>query len=137
MYDVILLPIDGSSGSERATAYAFDLAAEYQATIHALHVVDTRRLSEPALSSIELVTDEAEDWAQDLLAQTREDGAAQGLDVTTHCCHGVPHEEIITVANDTDADAIVMGYQGTSPQASIGSVVKRVLRESERPVLAV
>jgi nucleotide-binding universal stress UspA family protein len=57
--------------------------------------------------------------------------------VTTHCCHGTPHDEIIRYADDIDVDVIVMGYQGQSHEQRIGSVVERVLRGTERPVLTV
>ena len=137
MYRNILLPVDGSPGSDRAREFALNLAEQYDAAIHGLHVVDTRMMSEPALSSMELVTDEAEARAGEMLDEVRAACDDRAVECTTHCCHGTPHEEIIRYAGEVEADVIVMGYQGQSHEQRIGSVVERVLRKTERPVLAV
>ncbi|MEF8839315.1 MAG: universal stress protein, partial [Haloarculaceae archaeon] len=55
----------------------------------------------------------------------------------TRCCHGTPNDEIIAHADDVEADVLVMGYRGQSHEKRIGSVVDRVLREIDRPVLTV
>ena len=137
MYETILLPTDGSTGSDRAEQIALDLAGEFQADVHAMHVIDTRHFSEPALSTMELVTDEAEDAAMALLREVIDGGDERGVEVTSHCCHGVPHEEILAYAEDIEADLIVMGYRGQTHSQKIGSVVDRVLQGTDRQVLAV
>ncbi len=137
MYDTILIPTDGSKGSERAEQTALRLAQQFDADVHALHVIDTRHHSEPALSAMELVTDEAEDEAMDLLKEVAEAGHDHGLDVTTRCCHGVPHEEILAYADDIDADLVVMGYRGHTHAEKMGSVVDRVVTAGDRQTLAV
>ena len=40
MYDRIPVPTDGSPGSAYVAMQAFDLADQYEATVHVLHVVD-------------------------------------------------------------------------------------------------
>jgi nucleotide-binding universal stress UspA family protein len=137
MYENILLPVDGSEGSERAEEFALELAERYGGEVHLFHVVDTRLVSEPALSSMELVTDDAEAAAMELLDEIEERATDRNLEVSSRCCHGTPHDEIIEYADDIDADVIVMGYQGQSHEERIGSVVDRVLRQTDRPVLAV
>jgi nucleotide-binding universal stress UspA family protein len=137
MYDQILLPTDGSEQSGKAEQRALALAEQFDAELHALHVIDTRHMSEPALSTMELVTDEAEDRAMELLKDVVQAGEERGLTVTSRCCHGVPHDEILTYADEIDADLIVMGYQGHTHSEKMGSVVDRVLNATERQVLAV
>lgn len=137
MYESVLLPVDGSEGSARAENFAIDLAERYDATIHVLHVVDTRLVSEPALSSMELVTDDAEAAAMELFEEIEERATERNIETSCRCCHGTPHDEIIEYAEDIGADVIVMGYQGQSHEKRIGSVVDRVLRNTDRPVLAV
>lgn len=137
MYDRILLPTDGSEQSNEAEQRALALAEQFGADIYALHVIDTRHLSEPALSSMELLTDEAEDEAMALLKDIVNAGEDRGIEVTSRCCHGVPHDEILAYADEIDADLIVMGYRGHSHAEKIGSVVDRVLRGTDRQVLAV
>ena len=137
MYQKILLPTDGSEQSKLAEQKALRLAEQFGAELHALHVIDTRHMSEPALSAMELVTDEAEDRAMDLLKDIVEAGEESDLDVTSRCCHGVPHEEILTYADEIDADLIVMGYRGHTHDQKMGSVVNRVLNDTDRQVLTV
>jgi nucleotide-binding universal stress UspA family protein len=137
MYDTVLVPTDGSKGSGRAEQTALRLAEQFDAELHALHVIDTRHHSEPALSAMELETDEAEDRAIALLKEVVEAGEEHGLDVTSRCCHGVPHEEILDYAAEVGADVVVMGYQGHTHSQKMGSVVDRVVREADRQVLAV
>jgi nucleotide-binding universal stress UspA family protein len=137
MYDRILLPTDGSEQSAEAEQQALALAEQFDAALYALHVIDTRHLSEPALSSMELPTDEAEDTAMALLKEVVQAGEDRGIDVTSRCCHGVPHDEILAYADEIDADLIVMGYRGHSHAEKIGSVVDRVLRETDRQTLAI
>jgi nucleotide-binding universal stress UspA family protein len=137
MYETILFPTDGSEGSDRAERVALDIGQQFDSEVHAMHVIDTRHYSEPALSTMELVTDEAEDAAMALLKEVVDEGDERGVDVTTHCCHGVPHDEILEYAEDIDADLIVMGYRGQTHSQKMGSVVGRVLRETDRQVLAV
>ena len=137
MYETILFPTDGSEGSARAEQTALGLAEQFDSDIHAMHVIDTRIFSEPALSTMELLTDEAEDRAMQLLADVIDAGEERGVEVTSHCCHGVPHDEIIAYADDIDADIIVMGYRGQTHSQKMGSVVDRVLQDTERQVLAV
>lgn len=136
MYDPILLPVDGSPASERAETFAFDLAERYGETVHLLHVVDTRVLSEPALSSIELRTDDAEDTALDMLDGIATRATDRGIDVSTRCCQGTPHEEVVAHADELDADGIVMEDRGQRHQETMGSVVGRVLEDTDRPVPA-
>ncbi|WP_340097668.1 universal stress protein [Salinibaculum salinum] len=137
MYQTILLPTDGSEQSKLAEKKALRLAEQFGAELHALHVIDTRHMSEPALSAMELITDEAEDRAMDLLKDIVETGEESGLDVTTRCCHGVPQQEILSYADEIDADLIVMGYRGHTHDKKMGSVVNRVLNDTDRQVLTV
>lgn len=137
MYETILFPTDGSKQSEEAKERALALAEQFDAAVHVFHVVDTRHTSEPALSSMELLTDEAEAEAMAMLKEIVADGKQRGLEMTSRCCHGIPHDEIVEYAEDIDADLIVMGYRGHSHAEKIGSVVDRVLQSTERQVLAV
>lgn len=137
MYDRILLPTDGSEGSERARETALALAEQFGSGLHVMHVIDTRLFSEPALSTMELVTDEAETRAMELLEDIAGTAEGQGLDVELRCCHGVPHREIVAYADEVDADLLVMGYQGQTHEEKVGSVVDRVVHATGRQVLVV
>lgn len=135
LYDTILVPYDGSDGANRAVEHAFDLAQQYDATVHGLFIVDTRSYGEPARSSVELIVDEVEDEGHRLLDRVADRAEAQGVRFESRLRHGVPHDEITAHADEVDADIVVMGFQGHTNDSSIGSVVERVVRDGGRPVL--
>lgn len=138
MYDTILVGTDGSDGGNRAVEFAIDLAEQYDGAVYGIDVVNTDRYGEPALSSAELVLDEIEDRAQNVLEDLREVAEPAGVPVETHLSHGTPHEAISDLADEIDADVIVLGYQGrTQRGAHVGSVANRVLNSTDRPVLLV
>lgn len=136
-YDTILVPTDGSTHAEEATEIAFELAEEQGSRVHTLFVVDTRLYGEPALSSVELFVDELDEKGSNLLSELVGRGNERGIDVTREVRHGNPHETIVEYADETDADLIVMGYQGETHREHRGSVVERVLDETDRHVLVI
>jgi nucleotide-binding universal stress UspA family protein len=139
MYDSILVGTDGSGAANRAVVHALDQAELTGATLHAIFVVDTSRYSEPALSSMELVTDSVEDWGHEQLTEVVERAEDLDVDVVTRSCHGKPNQEIISYADEIDADLVVLGYQGqshTDPE-HIGSITNRVIQNIGRPVMII
>ena len=137
MYDTIVVATDGSADANRAVTHALEQAEQHGAELHAVFVVDTDRHAEPALSSMELETIEVEEWGNDELSEVAERGAALDVEVTTRCCHGKPYVEIISYADEVDADLIVLGYHGHSHTKTeqMGSVSDRVVQNAGRPVL--
>lgn len=139
MYDNILVGTDGSSNASRAIVHALEQAEQYGATLHGIFVVDTSRFDDPALGTSELITNDAEDVGQELLADIETRATDLGVEFVGRCCHGRPHEEIVRYADDIDADMIVLGYQGQSHSETdtIGSVTDRVVQQAGRPTLVV
>ncbi|MCU4801783.1 universal stress protein [Halobacteria archaeon HArc-gm2] len=139
MYDTVLVATDGSGSANRAVTHALEQAEQHGATLHAIYVVDTDRYAEPGLSSIELETAGVEDWGNEQLNEVAERGDSLGIDVVTRCCHGKPNVEIVSYADEIDADLVVVGYQGHSHTKTglIGSVTDRVVQNAGRPVQVV
>ncbi len=137
MYSTILVATDGSADANRAVTHALEQAKQHGATLHAIFVVDTDRYSEPALSSMELETIEIEEWGDQRLSEIEQRADKAGVDVVTRCCHGKPYREVITYADEIDADLTVLGYHGHSHAETdqIGSVTDRVVQSAGRPVL--
>lgn len=113
MTETILLSLAGSEPSEglspadeRLVDRAFDLADRTGAAVTALYIVDTGRYGEPALSSAEILVDEVEDAAYDLLTTVAGTGRRRGLTVNTDCVHGRPNDELPAYATDIDADTV-------------------------------
>jgi len=135
MYDAVLLPTDGSTGSARAATHAIELAERYGARLHALAVVESG-------SSIPLLDrgDEDPAWAEHALERVAELAEQRGLDApVTEVRRGSPAEAIVDYAADAGIDAIVMGTHGRTgiDRALIGSVAERVVRRADVPVLTV
>lgn len=121
----------------RAVEHAIELAERFDAALHAIHVVDTHRYGEPALSSTELVLDELEDRGHELLDELGDRADNSGITFEGWVCHGDPSAEIIAYANTLDADLIILGSQGESHRqpGHLGGVADRVIRRAGCPVL--
>ncbi|WP_336359313.1 universal stress protein [Haladaptatus sp. ZSTT2] len=137
MYNTILVPTDGSEQAARAVEHGMKLAEQYDATLHTMFVVDTRRYGDPTLSSTELIVEEMEDVGTDLVTDIEQRATDRGLAVVSRVCHGVPDEEIVAYATEINADIIVLGAHGKkrANRIPIGSVAERVVRTADRPVL--
>ncbi len=132
MYDTILVATDGSDSANRAVDHALDLASTFDADLHGISVVDTRRYGDSMLSDSDSVIGDLSDRAEELLAEmeTRAD-----VDVTTTVRRGRPHDEIGSYADSIDADLILLGNRGLDSGDEIGSTAERVVRYVDRPVL--
>lgn len=132
----ILLATDGSEHAMEAAKRAIDLAAESDRSLHVLSVVDRRKFDEPALSTEELATIEAENhshqFVEDVVALARQ----AGVPVDAETCHGVPHEVILERAIDLDAACIVVGAHGEHGE-HFGGVGRHVLDDADCEVLVV
>ena len=135
MYNDILLPTDGSEGNRRAIDHAIAIADEVDATVHALHVVNTSEydgLKRSALDSLEASGTDALERVEDAASRT-------SVEVQTYLEHGSPYRKVLATVDDVDADAIIMGTSGRTglDRVLLGSVAERVLREATVPVTTV
>ena len=133
MYDDILIPTDGSQGAEAALEHAIDIATQWEATLHALYVVDFRVARSGPLR--EALRDEGREALRDVEVT----GTQAGLSVVTEIAEGNPHEEILEYVSERGIDVVVMGTHGRSgiDRMVMGSVAERVNRRSPVPVLTV
>ena len=112
MYDTILVGTDGSSNANQAVVHALEQAERSDAVLHGIFVVDPSRFDETALGTGELTTNAVEEEGQSHLEDIRGQAEDLGVEFVDRCCHGRPHEEIVSYADSIDADVIVIGYQG-------------------------
>ncbi len=132
MYDTILIATDGSDSADRAADHALDLASTFDADLHALYVVDTRRYGGSMVTDADSVTADLEERGRELL-----DDIASRADVgvTTVLRSGRPSQLIGEYADEIDADLLVIGNRGLSSGGEIGSTAERVVRYVDRPVI--
>jgi nucleotide-binding universal stress UspA family protein len=139
-YDDILIPTDGSESAERAAQHGLVLAAAYDATVHALTVVDERDYDGATLDGEAAFDDEPTDASRDAqravdaVADLAEDGAT-----VTRVETGVPSEAILAYVADAGVDLVVMGTHGRTGVGRfvIGSVAEKVVRRADVPVATV
>ncbi|WP_336000700.1 universal stress protein [Halorientalis halophila] len=137
-YERILVPTDGSEGSEAAIAAATDLATHYGATLHGLSVVDTTVMA-PEIQ-FDRIADELHVRASDAVERVATAAAESGVEGTeTAVMEGRPYDAIRTYADENEIDLVVMGTHGRSgiDRYLLGSVAEKVVRTSTVPVLTV
>ncbi|AEH39368.1 universal stress protein [Halopiger xanaduensis] len=136
-YEDIVIPIDGSDAAERAAETALDVAEKYDASVHAVYVLDTTTydLKDAPQSIIGLLKEGGRAAADAVADMARE----RGLSATTSLRRGVPTDELLAYTDDVDADLIAMGTRGRNIGAGrlLGSTTARVVRRSTIPVLTV
>jgi nucleotide-binding universal stress UspA family protein len=134
--NAIVLATDGSEYARVAAERAIEIAAEHGAQLHVVCVVDSEKFSEPALSAAELETIYAEDHAAVCVADVAELAAEYDVVVEGDTRHGIPHEVILAVAEEVDADLIVVGEHGDHTKHFSG-VGEETRANAEREVLVV
>jgi nucleotide-binding universal stress UspA family protein len=142
MYDAILVPTDGSEGSERVVEHAAGLADTHDATLHLLYVVNTTSFASlPMESSFEGIAATLEQEGETVLADAARavERGVPDLETEQHTREGAPGSEIVDYATSAGCDLIAMGTHGRGGinRLLLGSVAERVVRNSPIPVLTV
>lgn len=137
MYHDILVPTDGSEGSQRAAEEAINLAVTFDSALHTIYVVETNVGPEAGIVGIFDALEEAGEQAIDEII-----GHAESAGVGTvegSIAQGTPHRAILEYVDDHDIDLVVMGTHGRTglDRYLLGSVTEKVVRLSDVPVLTV
>lgn len=137
MYDRVLLPTDGSETAAQAAPHAIGHAARFDADLHALFVIE-QATSPGVVGQAEAAQDALGERGREAIDTIREEAREAGVQVDGAVRMGVPSQEILSYADEVDADLVVMSTHGRSGVGRflMGSVTERVLRQSDVPVLA-
>jgi nucleotide-binding universal stress UspA family protein len=124
----ILVPVDFSSCSRAALAFACSLGAALSASIDVLFVASNDGQPDGAAAS-----------GGELHQFVGTVPEAKSLAVREHVVHGDARERIVTMAERDGFDLIVLGTHGRTGRARslAGSVAESVVRTSSRPVVTV
>lgn len=140
MFDVIMVPVDGSEYSFKAVDVAVEIAQKFSSKIAAVHV-----LEEFSFNSY----DSEEDSGDALLANVTKKANDAGVEVVEHLLTADPLRDMNFIVNQTHADLVVIHAHGANnnrfvsfeenevSDTQIGSVSERLLRTSNVPVLLV
>ena len=140
----ILVPTDFSEPSERAAAYAVELAKRFDAEeVHCLHVSDIPAdllatsayyMTGPSEQFIDQVRNESLKNLEAFIAKN-----LPGVPVKKAFVEGRPFIEIDRYARDNNIDLMVIATHGRTglTHALFGSVAEKVIRKAPCPVLVV
>jgi nucleotide-binding universal stress UspA family protein len=134
---LILVGLDGSRTSMRAAAYAAGLARRQGSKLACLFVNKPSGTS--GLNATAQVVGQVTNLeiADDLRQQVEEGAAARGLDATFYTVTGDPVTEITRLAEQLQADAVVVGASESAGHRLIGSIATRLVRSGNWPVTVV
>ncbi|MDD4803527.1 MAG: universal stress protein [Syntrophomonas sp.] len=136
----IIIPVDGSPGSDKAVEFALFLSEGKEKEIILLNIqpgYNTPNIK--ILFSQEQIRSLQEEESQAVFAHTLELTPIASAPFRTRLRIGDPGREICTEAKESKADYIVMGYRGLGSvkRAIMGSVATHVLHETPCPVVIV
>ena len=140
----ILVPTDFSEYSDRAVKEAVDIAAQNNAKIYLLHVVDKLQQCAidyciPIETMMKVQSDSEKEASKKMQEEVDKIMKAKKIDVVFDVRSGIPYEEILKEQQERKADLIVIASHGRTGllKSLIGSVAERVMREAKCPVLLV
>jgi len=147
-YKKIILATDFSDTSKEASYYAVQLAQTFKAELKALHVFDISAWNVPTRYYLDLEPAEPEfDEAVEGFEEIRQRGKDSlkklaesfNLEVETIFTEGDPGHEIVRVAEELNADLIVLGTHGYTGwrRFTIGSVAEFVGRHAPCAVFTI
>jgi universal stress protein A len=141
----ILVPTDFSEFSDRALAQAFDLAKQYKAKVHVLHVVHEEMhrcgvdycIPDDQMEQFKI---QLRDGArQNLQKQVAKFPEARELEVVLDVKNGIPYEAILDEEKAQGIDLIVIASLGKTGimRFLMGSVAQNVMKAAKCAVLVV
>jgi nucleotide-binding universal stress UspA family protein len=134
----ILVPVDGSPGSEKGLAYASLLASMTKAELVVVVAFDPPlTVRRRGILQAQHVKSEMEEDAKELAKEAAQLLTDRGHNARAVVVRGDPVEAILEIAESDQADMIVMGRRGLGRLAGLllGSVSERVARHASVPVL--
>ncbi len=136
----ILVGVDDSTTSLRAGAYAAGLARRQRARLTVVYVgpLVTAGATGPAAGDV-IVAERAvfDETASDLRRRAEEAARDLRVDMTFIAAMGDPFIEIRRIADETRADAVVVGASAKAGHRLIGSLAVRLVRAGKWPVTVV
>jgi len=136
---VILVGVDDSTTSSRAGWYAAGLARRQRARIVAVFVSPLAGFAVgPSGAALAVAKDEAfRARVEDMEQRAQTMAAELGISITFIAARGDPFTQISRIADETRADAIVVGASAHAGHRFVGSLAVRLVRAGKWPVTVV
>jgi len=145
MFSTILVAYDGSDHAKNALKMACEMAKQFGAALHLTHVpqVDTPSVFIGAYADampIMPTEEEISDAGARVIAQSTAEAEAVGASITKHHVgRGTPASFTLEIADEIDADLIVMGRRGLGMLGALalGSVSQSISHGAKCPCMTV
>lgn len=138
MYKKILLAVDGSENSIRATTEAIKIASiTPECKIQILYVADLSKVKNEILQT--QGNEELEYTHHNKLVPIEEKIQSEKINCELKILHGYPGPTIVDYANEEKVDLLIIGSRGlnTLQEMLLGSVSHKVVKNVNCPVLIV
>jgi nucleotide-binding universal stress UspA family protein len=135
--DVLLVGVDGSDTSLRAGAYAAGMARRQQARLVILYVRPFSAVSGIGAGAITSMQEAYDSMAAELRQTAQEQGSRLGIDIVFVERDGNPFTEIVRLADEIQADAVIVGASTKAGHRFVGSLAVHLVRASRWPVTVV
>jgi nucleotide-binding universal stress UspA family protein len=139
-YERVLVTTDGSSAADAAVDHAVAVAGAFDATLHALYVVNIEALAAgPTAAPPTDLLDQFRERGEEATAEIADGAAEAGVEAVTAVYEGFPGPAILDYADEEGIDLIAMGTHGRSgvERILLGSTTERTIRRSPVPVMSV
>ncbi|MFC1531798.1 universal stress protein [Thermodesulfobacteriota bacterium] len=142
MYNIILVPLDGSKRAEAILTHIKELARLYNAKVVFLRVIEHEPFSFPETSYKAEYHDQTEALAalvESYLDGLKKDFSDNGIDCMVRIMNGPIVDAIVNTAEQENADLIAIASHGRTGLQRVfyGSVAAGVLHRINRPLLLV
>ncbi|MFD7280953.1 universal stress protein [Streptomyces sp. NPDC059862] len=135
---VILVGVDGSDTSMRATAYAAGLARRQKALLAIVYVQPVMAAGAALGAPVAATTDAiAENLVTEIREATERLKGIFELRWEFHTFRGDPYNGLVKAADELKADAVVVGASEQAGHRFVGSVAVKLVRAGRWPVTVV
>lgn len=140
---LVLVAVDGSDDAVEAAEHAIEIAAQYGADVHLLHVLDQRRMSGVEVGDLtaETVADQQRAVTEQVRTQLPAGVALShsgAIGFSSTRLDQTPGRVILDAAEQLDADFLVVPrVTATDPGGVLDKAALHVLEYARQPVLSV
>lgn len=136
MLDNLLVPVEQQEHSKQAAEYAATIAEPFDATVHALHVVESTPNRLNVETAVEISDYESDEWFAPIASRSQIDTQTQ---VRAGVVTGNPSDEILKYTRRWSIDLILMESLEFGDNGGLfsTSTTERVMEESPVPVVVI
>ncbi|HUY52390.1 MAG TPA: universal stress protein [Streptosporangiaceae bacterium] len=135
--DVLLVAVDGSDTSMRAGAYAAGLARRQNARLVCLYVRPFSAVAGIGANAATSMREAYDDVAAELRQAVETQAGRLGVSAEFVERDGSPFAEIVRLADELQADAVIVGASTKAGHRFVGSLAVHLVRASRWPVTVV